>query len=410
MRNDIHNYLKNYEKEELILLNKSELARRFNCDRRTVDRYMNIESGKLATKPSDRIYKSVLDEFKPVIINKVDVHGCTAMAVFKFIQRKGYVGQYSTVASFVSKHKNEEKQKATIRFETTPGLQAQVDWKENLTLVSKYGEIFKVNIFLMVLGYSRMKFIKLTATRSQQELFQCMISAHEYFGGISHEVLFDNMKTVVDHSKTTFRKVSFNKTFEHFAADAGFKPIACQPYRPQTKGKVEALAKLTSRLLVYNEEFEDFEELENIVNDVRDELNLEVSQATQERPIDRLAKEKEYLKPITNQALLQTYVSVEKAYNVTNESMIKYKGKKYSVPIKYIDKKVNVTETEDGNIHIYYNQDLIACHPISEKIYHYTKTHMHEILASDACKNMDSSAIDEFILENMSLMDIYLGE
>ena len=278
MRNDISNYLKIYDKEELILLNKSELARRFNCDRRTIDRYMKIETGSLVEKPSGRIYKSLLDEYKPIITNKVDVHGCTAMAIFKFIQKKGYEGKYSTVASFVNKHKSEECNKATIRFETTPGLQAQVDWKENLTLISKYGEVFKVNILLMILGYSRMKFIKLTATRSQQELFQCMISAHEYFSGIPHEVLFDNMKTVVDHSKTTFQKVSFNKTFEHFIANAGFKPIACQPYRPQTKGKVEALAKLTNRLLAYNEEFEDFEELERIVNDVRDELNLEISQ------------------------------------------------------------------------------------------------------------------------------------
>ena len=33
--------------------------------------------------------------------------------------------------SKIAKHKDEETQKATIRFETNPGLQAQVDWKED---------------------------------------------------------------------------------------------------------------------------------------------------------------------------------------------------------------------------------------------------------------------------------------
>ncbi len=54
------------------------------------------------------------------------------MAAYKFIQKKGYSGKYSTVAAFIKNHKNEEITKATIRFETAPGLQAQVDWKENI--------------------------------------------------------------------------------------------------------------------------------------------------------------------------------------------------------------------------------------------------------------------------------------
>ena len=103
------------------------------------------------------------------------------MAVYKFIQKKGYKGKYSTVADFVNKHKNIEIKKATIRFETTSGLQAQVDWKEDLILISSHGEVFKINIFLMVLGYSRTKFVKLTDSRDQRTLFSCMIDAFKYF-------------------------------------------------------------------------------------------------------------------------------------------------------------------------------------------------------------------------------------
>ena len=410
MRTDIHNKLKKYTREEQGLLNKSELARRFNCDSRTIDRYLKINSGELEPKKSSRVYESFIDDYKSIIIEKVDTYGATAMAVYKFIKKKGYKGKYSTVAAFVKKHKNVEIQKATVRFETTPGLQAQVDWKENLTMISKHGEIFKVNIFLMVLGYSRIKYVKLTTDREQKTLFKCMISAFSYFQGIPQEILFDNMKTVVDRSKSTFSSVEFNKIFKHFTNDAGFKPIACRPYRPQTKGKVESLARLTNRLAVYNGEFEDYDDLDRIVQDFMKEVNNEVSQAINETPLSRLNKELEYLKPLPPMDSLVSYVSCEKEYKVSKESMVNYKGRKYSVPTKYIGLKVNITEACDGNISIYYNEDFIVCHSLSENKYNYKVGHMHEILKSDACKHLTDAKIDEFIKENMTMMDILLRE
>lgn len=111
MRKDIHNKLKEFTREELCLLNKSELARRFNCDPRTVDRYLKER------KKSTRVYTSLIDDYKSIIIDKVDNYGSTAMAVYKFILKKGYKGKYSTVADFVNKHKKIEIKKATVRFQ-----------------------------------------------------------------------------------------------------------------------------------------------------------------------------------------------------------------------------------------------------------------------------------------------------
>ena len=45
-----------------------------------------------------------LDDYKDLIIHKVDTYGCTAMAVYKFIEKKGYTGKYSIVADFVKRH------------------------------------------------------------------------------------------------------------------------------------------------------------------------------------------------------------------------------------------------------------------------------------------------------------------
>lgn len=187
MRKDVSNQVKKLK--GMGLLNKSELARRFGCNRRTVDHYLN----DAVAGPKKREYISILDDYKPTIIEKVDTYGASAMAVFKFIQKRGYTGGYLTFNNFVRKYKKDETQKATIRFETSPGLQAQVDWKEKVTMVNRQGKTFTINIFLIVLGYSRLKFIKLTSDKRQNTLFECMFEAFRYFQGIPHEILFDNM-------------------------------------------------------------------------------------------------------------------------------------------------------------------------------------------------------------------------
>lgn len=99
-----------------------------------------------------------------------------------------------------------------------------------MSIRTKSGETLKVNIFLIVLGFSRLKYICLTSDRTQETLFRYLMNAFDFFGGVPQEILFDNMKTVVNHSKSTFTKVELNQTFKYFASDAGFKPITCRPY------------------------------------------------------------------------------------------------------------------------------------------------------------------------------------
>jgi transposase len=234
VRKDVRNQVDKVKREGMCFVNKSEMARRLGCDRRTVDRYLKDDLPQGSARNRG---KSILDPFKATVIEKVDTYGATAMASFKFIQKKGYTGGYLTVNNFVRDHRQTQIQKATIRFETSPGLQAQVDWKEEVKMISRDGEVFNVNIFLMVLGYSRMKFIRLTSDRRQKTLFKCLFNAFGYFEGVPREILFDNMKTVVDRAKSTFQNVVLNDTFRIFAQDAGFEIITCRSYRAQTKEK-----------------------------------------------------------------------------------------------------------------------------------------------------------------------------
>ena len=395
--NEINIFLRGGEKGTM---SKAAMARIMGCDPRTVKRYLE---GYEPKKKRKILKKSKLDEFKETIISKLEI-GCTSMAIFKFIQKDGYTGSYSLVADFVQKHKVEQIKKATIRFETAPGLQAQVDWKENLKMISKQGELFEVDIFLMVLGYSRTKFVKLTSNKTQKTLFECMNEAFKYFGGIPKEIVFDNMATVVDRVNSRIGNVKLNTKFVQYSKDIGFNPITCRIYRPQTKGKVESLAKLVDRLQVYNHEFETYEELEKIVKMFMNEINNEISQGTNMKPIERLTKETKYLLPLPNQEILNAYTTSSKEYKVSKESMIAYKGQKYSVPTYLIGKSVSVKET-DEYIHIYYTTNLITKHKKSKKFLNYHKEHIVDILKSDALKGYEDNEIEEFVDNHLSDYD-----
>lgn len=187
------------------------------------------------------------------------------------------------------------------------------------------------------------------------------------FGGVPHEILFDNMATVVDRLLSTYRAVVINKKFSQFAKDVGFVVNTCRPYRPRTKGKVECVAKLIDRLKVYKREFTTIEELDDIVKKLMNEINNENINFV-EKPINRLKEEQKYLSSLPSIDCVSQYFRQNKGYKVSKESMITYKKHKYSVPIKYIGEYLTVEENND-TLNIYYTTDLITCHKISRKIF-----------------------------------------
>ena len=236
-----------------------------------------------------------------------------------------------------------------------------------------------------------------------------MNHAFEYFGGTTEEILFDNMKTIVNHTKSTFQNVILNSKAEQYAKDAGFKIRTCLPYRPRTKGKVETLAKIMNRLKAFDEEFENLKELEEVVIKLNYSLNYEEkSQAIDDIPYNLFQKEKEYLIPV-NIDILKNYYILEKTYKVSNESMITYKGIKYSVPIQYVGKQITVLD-EDNVIHLYYNAKLIYSYNKNKKYkYNYKEKDYIDILKHSSFDYKTDQEIKGFIEHNLKSLDnIYI--
>lgn len=363
------------------------------------------------TDRKTRIFKGVskLEPYKETIDYKLETYQCSAVALYNLIKDKGYTGSQSLVTKYVKEKKEDFLKKATIRVETTPGLQGQVDWKESLSLISRHGEKYTVNIFLFILSYSKYKYIELTINRTQPTLFRCMINCFKALGGVPEEIWFDNMKTVVDEHDINTNKVKFNARFYEFSKNMMFTPIACKNFRPCTKGRVENLAKIMDRLKAYNEEFEDFDDLEKIVKDLNYKLNnLEISQATGQYPAVLFEeKEKEYLSKVN---LTQfDYSSSRQVRKVSNESMINVNNNKYSVPVEYLGELVEIQIT-DNQLYIYYNDELIRQHKLENKNYQiiYHKSDVKQIIQSNY-PSYSESQIEAMANQRLEGFDILLN-
>lgn len=283
----------------------------------------------------------------------------SAQVMFQELQAKGYAGSYQTVRRFVQplRQRHEADALATIRFETEPGQQAQVDWGSSWVWLGE--ERRRIRFFAMTLGYSR----RLFARAYESEKLPCLIAGHEaafaWFGGCTRELLYDNPKTMVIGREEDGRRVILNAVFQDFADHYGIRPRFCQPYRARTKGKVESAVKYVKRNFLAGRRFVDLEhlnrELERWIVEVAD---VRLHGTTQERPIDRFPAES--LRPVT--CVPPYRLETIATRKVPLDFRVSYQTNRYSVPWRYVGRTVEIWRQGEG-IRIVCDGLTIARHP-----------------------------------------------
>lgn len=130
-----------------------------------------------------------------MIIEKLSIPRISRKGVYEFlIDQYGdsEIGSYSNFKAYCKKHKltpskGDASGGGDTRYETNPADMAQCDWKENMILTSRSGETFVVNIFHLVLKFSRFSYIELTLSKEQPIVFRCLINAFKFYGGVPKE-------------------------------------------------------------------------------------------------------------------------------------------------------------------------------------------------------------------------------
>ena len=258
------------------------------------------------------------------------------------IAQLGYTGGYTVLSERVLRLRPCPVVKPVLRFETAPGHQAQMDYSTYDLDFSDEGRR-RVHAFSYVLGYSRRQYLHFVEAQDFTTTVREHIRAFEHLGGVAAECLYDNMKVVV--SGYDGDDPVYNPRFLAFAAHYGFRPAACRPRRPQTKGKVERPFGYVESSLLGGRTFRGLGHLnETAVWWLAEVADVRVHGQTKARPIDRHAEERPHLIPLPT----HPFDAAEVVYRTVDaEGFVVYRQNFYATPWRLIGQSVAVRVTED---------------------------------------------------------------
>lgn len=358
--------------------NFSELSRKYGIDRHTIKKYYK-EGGKIIKRRKEKFSK--YDLYADEISKTINKPGVNIKATFEFLKDKypELDWNYNGLKDFINRHqlKDSNNLKAHVRFETGPGEELQVDWKESLKLHNRTGNEYLFNIFSATLSYSREHLFVYSLTRTTEDFIRCLIDVLKRTG-LPKRILTDNMGAIVSIRNGSKHK---HPKIVAFEKDIGIKIKLCKPRSPETKGKDESANRFINWVKPYDYEFDNESELIQIIQRIESKCNQEINKTTGMPPIALFAKEKEYLSDIPNKLLLESYLQDVYEAVVPSTMLVSYKGKGYSVPINYINKKVKMYPI-DNELYIYFKDELITTHTIGNLSFNYKEEHYIQGLAT----------------------------
>ncbi|MGE5422741.1 MAG: IS21 family transposase [Ignavibacteriales bacterium] len=338
------------------------IARELSISKNTVKKALHQE--KYEPYHRQHTNAGLLTEFLPFLVERAPQLDFNATSMYQELQKRGYTGGYTLVKEAVRPLRETYRQVevATARFETPPGLQAQMDWGSRQVVLG--GRRIRLHIFVMVLGYSRAIYVEFTLDEKLPTLIACHERAFQWFGGIPEEILYDNPRTIVFDRGTANARL--NPRFEDFCRYYGYTPRLCRPYRAKTKGKVESGVKYVKHSFLPGKEFLSLDhanqQVQHWVTDVADQR---IHGTVHERPADRFKRES--LRPMAGKPcyLLQE----SQLRKVASDCLVSFDASRYSVPWQYVHQTVELQTAPDGWIHIYHAGKLIAQHKKAEAKY-----------------------------------------
>jgi transposase len=323
----------------------SAIAQRTGRDRKTIRRIvqralMPTPTPRRPRKPRAR----KLDPYIPYLEQRIQDGVLNAEKLFTELRAQGYPGGRSQVKAFVQPFR--QRQPAiTVRFETRPGEQAQVDWG-HFGFLAQDGRRRRLYGFIMTLGWSRAMYLEFTLSADIAWFLRCHLHAFRYFGGLPRHLLYDNLKSVV-LDRAPDGTIHWNPRYLDFAGLLGFTPRACKPYRAQTKGKVESGIKYVRYNFWPGLRFTDLADLnQQALTWLNTVANPRVHGTTGEVPFARLPQEA--LRPLPEPLFYDR--SVITTRRSTHDCFISYDGNCYSVPTNAACQPLIVKETEGGDL------------------------------------------------------------
>lgn len=255
--------------------------------------------------------------------------------ILRELEPLGYQGGPTALYRYLKTLKSSlPSSKVTERFETAPGQQGQFDWSPYTLEIS--GELKRVIVYGLTLGYSRRKHYTASLDETQASIFEALEAGFCHFGGAPKEVLVDNARSFVADARP--EHFQWNRSFLELCGHYRVQPRACKVYRARTKGKVERPFFFLEQQFIKGRTFSGWLAfLHELATFEREVLDVEVHHTTQQRPIERFADEQPLLVPLPETRFVGTLAETRK---VSWDCTISYGGTPYSVPAHYAGKLV----------------------------------------------------------------------
>src|SRR6516165_3910632 len=317
------------------------IAAELGCSHMTVRRYLSA-GGWIAYRGRGR--PRTLSGLEEWVAERFRRHAGNADVVRQELEReKGIRLTLRTVEREVRhlRRELEAEARATIRFETPPGKQLQIDFGERRAMIGD--ENVKVYLFVATLGYSRRLYVRPFRNERQESWFAGVEGAFRHFGGVTEEVLLDNDRGLVARHDRVTREVEFNARLHALAKHWGFRPRACAPYRARTKGKDERGVGYVKKNAIAGRSFATWSAFEAHLDEwAREIADKRVHGTTGEVPVERFHRaEAGALRPIAGTPPFAAARDLVR--KVQADCAIEVDGNAYSVPWRLIGERVRVT-------------------------------------------------------------------
>lgn len=340
------------------------IARRTGRDPKTVRKYIErgVEAPVYGPRAVGRPSKLApyLDYLRERVTAFPDL---SAVRLTREIREMGYGGAYTAVKRYLAAIRPENGPKPyEVRFETPPGVQAQVDFARFVvTFDDDPGTSRVLWLFSLVLGHSRFIFARYVLHQDLQTLLRCHIQAFEALGGVPIEILYDRMKTAVT-GEDDQGHIVYNRSLLALAHHYRFQPRACRPYRAKTKGKVERPFSYIRQDFFLGRRFRNLEDLNGQLIDWLDSVaNIRLHGTTQKIVAQAFSAEQPELQRLPEHRF-DAVLKLER--RVSHDGFVAIGGNYYSVP----DRTRRVVEVQQlpDRIRILDLGRVVAEHPVLE--------------------------------------------
>jgi len=336
----------------------SRIAMEEGLSRNTVRKYVRTDTPPAYAR--SRAGASKLDPFKPYIRQRLKEYPLSAARLLDEIRAQGYTGGYTILKEFTGSLRHDRSIPAELRFETPPGEQAQADWID-FKRVELDGETRHLWAFAMVLGYSRMRFVRFTTDATTPAFISCHLDAFGYFGGCTKTILYDNTKNVVLKRALRSSDSQWNPLFRDFFTHCDFRPRLCKPglEGAKTKGKIERVAQHVRKSFFIGLEFDSLPSLNALALAWCDDVNAKVHGTTYEVPLERLKIEN--LRPLSSVTPYQ--IAQTEFRRISRDCFVSYQSNRYSVPWRHAGRNCRLL-IRNGRFDVLVDEEAVATHEI----------------------------------------------